>query len=95
MSEQELSRKDRILIALAAAEFTPDRLANDCIVTIFLSKEFIGNVDSTSGRWGDFIGKHLLFLKNHGTIHNIPVEQIEGMIILDLKSKIITEISLL
>ncbi len=93
MREKNISKKDKILIALTAADFALDRLVKDCIVTVFLSKSFEGNVDSTSGRWGGFVGKHLLFLKNHGTIHQIPVDHIEKIVILELSTKVVTEIS--
>ncbi len=93
MGEKNISKKDKILTALTTANFTLDRLAKDCIVTVFLSRSFEGNVNSTSGRWGDFVDDHLLFLKNHGTIHQIPVEHIEKIVILELPTKVVTEIS--
>ncbi len=92
MGDKNISKKDRILAALTA-NFALDRLAQDYIVTIFLSKAFVGNVNSTSGRWGGFVNEHLLFLKNHGTIHQIPVEHIEKIVVLELSTKVVTEIS--
>ncbi len=90
-----LTNKDKILVSFELSDISHTFLRDQCIVTVVLSDDFIGNVDTVSGRWGGFINERLLKLQNHSSIQQVPVEYIEQIIILDLTTNFVTKISLL
>ncbi len=90
---QKLTSKDKILTALKLSGISLSVLQDQCIVTLFLSDNFIGNVNTVSGRWVGFINDRLLALQNHGTVHQVPAEYVEKILILEFLTKVTTEIS--
>jgi len=90
---QKLTSKDKILTSLKLSGISLPALQDQCIVTLFLSDDFIGNVNTVSGRWVGFINDRLLVLQNHGTVHQVPAEYVEKILILEFLTKVITEIS--